>query len=85
MQLATLHHNEMVRELAAFRVVVSSTAELVLGRSPNNVAWMKVVGELVAEHPRLEECRSKLERPAAKICSLLISPPPSRAWLTNHL
>jgi hypothetical protein len=85
MQLATLHHNEMVRELAAFRVVVSSTAELVLGRSPNNVAWMKVVGELVVEHPRLEECRSKLERPAAKICSLLISPPPSRAWLTNHL
>jgi hypothetical protein len=60
MRLATLHHNEMVRELAAFHVVLSSAAESVLGRSPNNVACAEVVGELVAEFHMVEGCCSKL-------------------------
>jgi hypothetical protein len=75
----------MVRELAAFRVVVSSAVELVLGHSPNNVAHAEVVGELVAELHRVEGHRVKLERPTAKICDLLLGPPPGRAWLADHL
>jgi hypothetical protein len=51
----------MVRELAAFRAVVSSTAESVLRCSPNNIALVEVVGELVAELHWVEWRRSKLE------------------------
>jgi hypothetical protein len=58
MWLATLHHNEMVRELAVFQAVVSSATELVLKRSPNNVAHAEVLGELVAELHRVERHRS---------------------------
>jgi hypothetical protein len=54
MRLATLHHNEMARELAAFQAAMSSTMELVLRHSPNNVARAEVVGELVAELHRVE-------------------------------
>jgi hypothetical protein len=49
MRLATLHHNEMVWELAAFQVAVSSITESMLGSSPNSIAHAEVVGELVAE------------------------------------
>jgi hypothetical protein len=85
MQLATLHHDEMVRELAAFRVAVSSTVESVLGRSLKNIARVEIVGKMVAELHRVEGHLSKLERPTTKICDLLLEPPPSRAWLANHL
>jgi hypothetical protein len=34
MRVAALHHTKMVGELATLRAVVSSAAELVLGRSP---------------------------------------------------
>jgi hypothetical protein len=85
MRLATLHHNEMVRELAAFRAMVSTTVESVLRRSPNNVARAEVVGELVAELHRVEGHHSKLQRPTDKICDLQLRPPPGRAWLADHL
>jgi hypothetical protein len=49
MQLATIHHTEMAGELAVLQVVVSSAVELVLGRSPNEIFHVEVVGELVAE------------------------------------
>jgi hypothetical protein len=52
MQLATLHHTEMARQLAAFCAAVSSAVESVLGRSPGNTARAEVVGELVAEFKR---------------------------------
>jgi hypothetical protein len=61
MQLATLHHDEMVRELAAFRVAVSSTVESVLGRSLKNIARVEIVGKMVAELHRVEGHLSKLE------------------------
>jgi hypothetical protein len=79
MQLVTLHHNDKVRELAKFWVAVSSAAELVLWRPPNNIARAEVVGELMAKLHMAEGHRSKLERPAAKICNLLLRPPPGRA------
>jgi hypothetical protein len=48
-QIATLHHTEMAGELAALRMMVSSTVEFALGRSPIETFWVEVVDELVAE------------------------------------
>jgi hypothetical protein len=79
MWLAALHHTEMARELAAFWAAVSSVAESVLRRLPSNTAHAEVVGELTAEFQKVEGPRLKLELLAARICDLLLEPPPSRA------
>jgi hypothetical protein len=55
MRLATLHHTEMVEQLAALQAAASSIVELAVGRSPNEIFRVEVVGELVAEFRRLEE------------------------------
>jgi hypothetical protein len=49
------------------------------GRSPNDTFRVEVVGELVAEFQKLEEQRPWLERPATRICDLLLGLPPGRA------
>jgi hypothetical protein len=49
MQIVTLYHTEMAGEFTVLRVVVSSTAESVLGCSPNDGFCVEVVGELAAE------------------------------------
>jgi hypothetical protein len=85
MRLAALRHIEMVGELATLWAAVSSAAELALGRSPNEIFRVEVVGELVAEFQRLEEQRSWLERPVMRICDMLHGPPPSRARLADRL
>jgi hypothetical protein len=85
MRLAAICHTEMVVELAAFWAAVSSTAESMLKRSASNIACTEVVGELAAEFQKVEGCRSKLERPAARICDLLLGPPSGRACLTDRL
>jgi hypothetical protein len=48
MRLAALCHIEMDGELASLQAAVSSIAESALGRSPDEVFHMEVVGELVA-------------------------------------
>jgi hypothetical protein len=53
--------------------------ESVLGRSPNNTTRAEVVGELAAKFQKVEGCRLKLKWHAARICDLLLGPPPSRA------
>jgi hypothetical protein len=58
---AALHHTEMVREVTALQVGVSSTAELVLGHLPGEMSRVDVVNELVAKFQRLEELCSWLE------------------------
>jgi hypothetical protein len=78
MRLAALCHAEMTKELAVLRAMVSSAADSTLGRSPNEIFHMEVVGLLVAEFQRLEEQRSWLEWPAVMICDLLLQPPPNR-------
>jgi hypothetical protein len=80
-----LRHTKVVEELAAFQATVSSATESVLGRSLGNTAHAEMVNELVAEFQKLEMRRLKLERPVAWILDLLLGPPPSRAWLANHL
>jgi hypothetical protein len=45
----------------------------------------KMVGEPAAEFQKMEEQRSWLERPAVRICDLLLGPPPSWARLVDHL
>jgi hypothetical protein len=66
MRLATLHHNEMVRELVVFRTMVSTAVESVLERSPNNVARAEVVGELVAELHRVKGATQNLSGPPTR-------------------
>jgi hypothetical protein len=85
MQLVALRHIEMVGELAVFQAVVSSAVESVLRRSPNNTARVVVVGELVTKFQKVEDRRSWLERPTARIYDLPLGPPPGRAWLADHL
>jgi hypothetical protein len=63
MRLATLHHNEMVQELAAFWAVLSSATESVLRHSPNDVACAEVAGELVAELHKVEGHRKNSSNP----------------------
>jgi hypothetical protein len=85
MRLAALRHTDMAEELATFLVVVSSTAELVLGRSPNKTAHPKVVSELATKFQNVEGHRSELKWHAARICDLLLGPQPDRAWLADLL
>jgi hypothetical protein len=58
MRHVALHHIEMVGELAALWVVVSSAIESMFGHSTNDTFHVEVVGELVTEFQKLEEQRS---------------------------
>jgi hypothetical protein len=49
MQAPALHHTEMVRELTTLLMAVSSTVELVMGRSPGETSRVEVENELVAK------------------------------------
>jgi hypothetical protein len=75
----------MAEELAALRASVSTTVELVPGRSPNNTFHVEVVRELVTEFQKMEDRRSWLERPTTVICDLLLGLPPGRARLADRL
>jgi hypothetical protein len=46
---------------------------------------MELVGELVTEFQKVEGRCSRLERPAMRICILLLGPLPHQAWLADHL
>jgi hypothetical protein len=85
MWATTLCHTEIVRELAALWVVVSSTTELVLGRSPNETSWVEVMNELVAKFWRWEELCSRLEGLGVRIYDLLLGRPPNQARWADHL
>jgi hypothetical protein len=85
MRLVALHHTEMAGELAMLRPVVSFATESTLGRSPNEIFHVEVVGELVAEFQRPEEWRSRLEWPTVRICDLLLGQPHSRVRLADRL
>jgi hypothetical protein len=49
MWLAALYHTAMARELAALRVAMSTTTELVLGHSPSNTFNVEAVSNLATE------------------------------------
>jgi hypothetical protein len=85
MRLAAWCRTEMAGKLSAFQAAVSSAMESVLGRSPGNTAHAEEVGRLTAEFQKVEGRHSKLERPAARICDLLLVPLPGWAWLADHL
>jgi hypothetical protein len=83
MRLATLRHNEMVRELVVFRAVVCSAVESVLGRSPNNVARVKIMGELVAELHRVEGAAQNSSGPHPRSLTFCSDHcPAGPGWLT---
>jgi hypothetical protein len=79
MQVATLRHTEVVRELTALWAAVSSAAELVLGRSPGETSQVEVVSELTTKFHKLEELCSWLQGPGAYIYSLLLGSSPDQA------
>jgi hypothetical protein len=76
MRLAALRHTQMVEELAVLRVVMSSATESVLEHLPSDTFSMEVVGELVVEFQKMEDRRSRHERPTqgSVICSLDYKP-----------
>jgi hypothetical protein len=57
MRAASLYHIKMAGKLIALRAAVSSVAELLLGRLPNETTQVDVMNELVAKFPRREELR----------------------------
>jgi hypothetical protein len=75
----------MARELAVLWAVVTSAAELVLGRSPDETFWLEIANEMVAQFRKMEEQCSRLERPSTRICGLLLISPPDQAQCTDHL
>jgi hypothetical protein len=79
MQASALHHTGVVGELAVLRVAMSSTVELVLGRSPGETSRVEVVSKLTTKFRKLEELCSWLDESGTKICSLLLGPPPGQA------
>jgi hypothetical protein len=85
MWATALRNTEMGGDLAVLRAVVSSTVESVLGRSSDETFRVEVMGELAVEFWKQEEQRSWLERPSARICDLLLGPPPGQARLADHL
>jgi hypothetical protein len=85
MRITALRHIEMVGELAALLVAVSSTMEMALGHSPDETFQVEIVGELVAEFWKLEGQCSWLEQLGVRIYDLLLRPPPGRARLADHL
>jgi hypothetical protein len=74
MRVAAIHHIEMVGELAALQVAMTSIVELVLGCSPDETFRVEIVDEMVAQFQKLEELCSRLERPDVRICDLLGRP-----------
>jgi hypothetical protein len=85
MRLVALCHTEMARELSVLRAAVSSAMELVLGHSPSGTVCMDVVDEFATKFQKMEDRRSWLERPAARIYDLLLGPPTCQARLADHL
>jgi hypothetical protein len=85
MQAAVVCHAEVVGELAALWVEVSSTAELVLGHSLDKTFQVEVVDELVVVFQRLDKLFLRLEHPGMRICALLLGPPLSQARWANRL
>jgi hypothetical protein len=85
MRLAALHHTEMAGKLVMPQAMVSTIVESVFGRSPCDTFYMEVVSEVAAEFQKMENRSSRLERPTARICDLLLGPPPDWAQLVDHL
>jgi hypothetical protein len=82
---AALRHAGVVQELTALRAAMSSTAELVLGRSLGKTSWVEVMNELTTKLQGMEELCLRLEGPGARIYSLLLGPPPGKVRWADHL
>jgi hypothetical protein len=79
MQITSLCHTEMAKELTVLWTMVYSAMEFTLGCSPDETFCVEVVDELVVEFQKLEEWRSRLEWPGMRICNRLLGPPSGRA------
>jgi hypothetical protein len=85
MRAATLYHIEIAGQLTVLRATISSTMELVLGRSHNETTRVEVTNELFVKFWRHEELCSRLMGPGVRIYDLLLGPPPSQARWVDYL
>jgi hypothetical protein len=85
MRATTLRHAVVVRELTALWVALSSVAEHMLERSPDETSRVEVMNKLAAKFWRLEELCSRPEGPGKRIYNLLLRPPPGQARWANCL
>jgi hypothetical protein len=74
MQAAALRRTEVVRDLAMLQAVVSSSVELVLGRTPDETFRVEVMDELV-QIPEARGAVPRLDRLGTRFCILLLGPP----------
>jgi hypothetical protein len=84
-QLMALRHTEMAGEPVALQAVVSSAVESAHGHSPDEIFYVEVVGELVAEFQMMDKWCSWLEWHTVRICDILLGPPPGQARPADHL
>jgi hypothetical protein len=75
----------MAGEPVALQAVVSSAVESAHGHSPDEIFYVEVVGELVAEFQMMDKWCSWLEWPTVRICDILLGPPPGQARPADHL
>jgi hypothetical protein len=77
MRIASIHHTERVEQFIMLWIVVSSTVECVLERSPTEALW---VAELVNEFQKQEEWHSRLKKSGARVYDLILG---LGDWLTD--
>jgi hypothetical protein len=75
-RIATAHHIEMARPLAALWAAVSS---------PIETFWVDIVDELLDELWEQARRRTCLENFGMRIYDLILGPPSSRVRLADHL
>jgi hypothetical protein len=85
MRATALRHTGVVEEFTMLQATVSTTAELVLGRSLDETSRVEIMNELIAKFQKLEELCSRLEGHGKRICRLLLGPPPSHACWADCL
>jgi hypothetical protein len=85
MHAAVLCHTGVVGEFTMLRLAVSSTTELVFGRSPVETSLVEVMNEVSAKVRGLEELCSWLEGHGMRIWSLLLGPPPGQVCWADRL
>jgi hypothetical protein len=85
MRATALRHTGVVEEFTMLQAAVSTTAELVLGRSLDETSRVEIMNELTAKFQKLEELCSRLEGHGKRICRLLLGPPPSHACWADCL
>jgi hypothetical protein len=77
MRVDTVRHTEMVGQVAALQVMVSSTMQSAHGHSPTKAFRVDVVDEMITEFREQAKRRSRLDKSGLRICALILGLPSS--------